>query len=153
MHFASDPTWGHAVVGEIDFDATVQIHAPLAILVVAKRLEGERQQERFFFGKHGGDLSFRGAMNEGISTACLPTIQIGLSLLHALKAFPLERSLGVADTRLNFSISIWVLDPTRQSDGAIVRQDVAIERIQNGIIDVRDEDALAQIIQEIGRAS
>src|SRR5208337_1673349 len=148
MHFASDPTWGQAVVGEIDFDATVQIHTPLAILVVAKRFQGKRQQGWFFFGKHGGDLSFRGAMNAGIGTACLPTIQIGLGLLQALKAFPLERSLGVADTRFNFSFSIWILDPTRQSDGAIVRQNVAIEGIQNGIIDVRDEHTLAQIIQD-----
>src|SRR5580658_2095280 len=103
LYFASDPTWGQAVVGEIDFDATVQIHAPLTILVVAKRLEGKRQQGWFFFGKHGGDLSFRGAMNAGIGTACLPTIEIGLGFLQALKAFSLERSLGVADTRFNFS--------------------------------------------------
>src|SRR5580700_3091231 len=148
IHFASDPTRQYAVVGEIDFDATVQIHTPLAILVVAKRLEGKRQQGWFFFGKHGGDLSFRGAMNAGIGTACLPTIEIGLGFLQALKAFSLERSLGVADTRFNFSFSIWILDPTRQSDGAIVRQDVAIERIQSGIVDVRDEHALAQIIQD-----
>src|SRR5580692_10395353 len=129
MHFASDPTWGQAVVGQIDFDATVQIHAPLAILVVAKRLQGKRQQERFFFGKHGSDLSFRGAMNAGIGTACLPTIQIGLGLLQTLKAFSLECSLGMTDARFNFSFSIWILDPTGQSDSAIVRQDVAIERI------------------------
>jgi hypothetical protein len=45
----------------------------------------------------GSDLSFRGAMNAGIGTACLPTIQIGLGLLQALKAFSLERSLSVAD--------------------------------------------------------
>jgi hypothetical protein len=87
-------------------------------------------------------------MNAGIGTACLPTIEIGLGFLQALKAFSLERSLGVADTRFNFSFSIWILDPTRQSDGAIVRQDVAIERIQSGIVDVRDEHALAQIIQD-----
>jgi len=88
-----------------DFAATVQIHAPLAMLVIAKRFEGKGQQERFFFGKHGGDLSLRGAMNAGVSTACLPTIQIGLGFLQALKAFSLERSLGVADARLNFSFA------------------------------------------------
>jgi hypothetical protein len=71
-----------------------------------------------------------------------------LGLLRALKEFSLERSLGVADARFNFSFSIWILDPTGQGDSAIVRQDVAIERIQNGIIDVRDEHALAQIIQD-----
>src|SRR5271165_687223 len=110
MHFASDPTRGQAVVGGIDFDATVQIHAPLAMLVVAKRFQGKRQQGWFFFGKHGGDLSFRGAMNAGIGTAGLPTIQIGLGLLQALKAFSLERSLGVADAGFHFSFSIGILE-------------------------------------------
>src|SRR6266404_1957115 len=119
-----------------------------AMLVVAKRFQGKRQQGWFFFGKHGGDLSFRSAMNAGIGTACLPTIQIGLGLLQALKAFSLERSLCVADTGFNFSFAIWLLDPTGQGDRAIVCQDVAIERIQSGIIDVRDEYALAQIIQD-----
>jgi hypothetical protein len=87
-------------------------------------------------------------MNASIGTACLPTIQIGLGLLQTLKAFSLERSLGMANARLNFSFSIWILDPTGQGDRAIVRQDVAIERIQSGIIDVRDEHALAQIVQD-----
>jgi len=86
-------------------------------------------------------------MNTGIGTACLPTIQIGLGFLQALKAFSLERSLSVADARFNFSFSIWIHDPTGQGYGAIVRQDVAIERIQSGIVDVRDEHAFAQIIQ------
>jgi hypothetical protein len=53
----------------------------------------------------------------------------------------------MADAGFNFSFSIWILDPTGQSYGAIVRQDVAIERIQSGIVDVRDEHAFAQIIE------
>jgi len=44
-------------------------------------------------------------MNAGIGTACLPTIQTGLGLLQALKAFCLERSLGVADAGFNFSFA------------------------------------------------
>jgi hypothetical protein len=89
IHFSPDPARWQAVVGSIDFDATVQIHAPLAVLVVAKRLQGKRQQGWFFFGKHGGHLSFGGAMNAGIGTACLPAIQIGLGLFQAFKAFSL----------------------------------------------------------------
>jgi hypothetical protein len=89
IHFSSDPARRQAVVGGIDFDATVQIHAQLAVLVVAKRLQGKRQQGCFFFGKHGGHLSFGGAMNAGIGTACLPAIQIGLGLFQAFKAFSL----------------------------------------------------------------
>jgi hypothetical protein len=54
----------------------------------------------------------------------------------------------MTDARFNFSFSIRILDPTGQGYRAIVCQDVAIERIQSGIIDVRDEHALAQIIQD-----
>jgi len=42
IHFSSDPTRGQAVVGGSDFDAAVQIHAPLAMLVVTKRFQGKR---------------------------------------------------------------------------------------------------------------
>jgi hypothetical protein len=34
---ASDPAQGKSVVGRHDFDATVQMHDPLAVLVIAKR--------------------------------------------------------------------------------------------------------------------
>jgi len=112
IHFSSDPTRWQAVVGGVDFDATVQIHASLAMLVVAKRFQGKWQQGWFFFGTHGGDLSFRRAVNAGIRTACLPTIQIGLCLLQALEAFSLERTLGVSHAGFNFSFSIWIFDPT-----------------------------------------
>src|SRR5437870_5677429 len=47
---ASDPAWGQAVVGGFDFDTTVQMHHPLAVLVVAKRFQGQWKQGRFFFG-------------------------------------------------------------------------------------------------------
>ena len=90
IHLSSDPAWRQAVVGGFDFDATVQMHDPLAMLVIAKRFQGQRQQGRFFFGKHGGDLPFGGAVNAGIGTAGLPTIQIGLGLFQTLKAFSFE---------------------------------------------------------------
>jgi hypothetical protein len=54
----------------------------------------------------------------------------------------------MADAGFHFSFSIRILDPTRQGYGAIVRQDVAIKRIQSGIVDVRDEHAFAQIIED-----
>src|ERR1700726_2791691 len=55
---ASDPARGQAVVGGLDFDTTVEMHDPLAVLVVAEWFQGQWEQERFLFGKHGGDLPF-----------------------------------------------------------------------------------------------
>src|ERR1017187_3423553 len=37
---ASDPARGQAVIGGLDFDTTVEMHDPLAVLVVAKRFQG-----------------------------------------------------------------------------------------------------------------
>ena len=71
---ASDPAWGQAVVGGFDFDTTVQMHDPLAVLVIAKRFQGQREQGGFFFGKHGGDLPFGGAVNASIGAAGLPMV-------------------------------------------------------------------------------
>jgi len=73
-------------------------------------------------------------MNAGIGTACLPNDPDRLGPPPGSQSVSLERSLGVADARFNFSFSIWILDPTGQGNRAIVRQDVAIERIQSGII-------------------
>jgi hypothetical protein len=103
---------------------------------------------KVFFGKHGGDLPFGGAVNARIGTTGFPMVQIGLRFFQALEAFSLERCvLGVSDTALNFSFSIGILDPARQGDRAIVRQHVAIEWIQSGIVDVGDEHAFAQVIE------
>ena len=49
--------------------------------------------------------------------------------------------------RLDFSFAIWIFDPARQSDHAVVRQHVAIEWIQSGIVDVGDEHAFAQVVE------
>ncbi len=111
---ASNPARGQAVIGGLDFDTTVEMHDPLAVLVVAERFQGQWEQERFLFSKHGGDLPFGGAVDAGIGAAGFPTVQIGLRFFQALEAFSLERCvLGVSDAALNFSFSIWILDPAR----------------------------------------
>src|SRR5260370_7734705 len=123
------------------------MYDPLTVLVVAERFERQWEQERFLFGKHGGDLPFGGAMNASIGAAGFPTVQIGLRFFQALEAFSLEWCvLGVSDAALNFSFSIWILDPAGQSDTAIVSQHVAIEGIQSGIVDVGDKYTFLQII-------
>ena len=53
----------------------------------------------------------------------------------------------MADAGLDFALAIGIFDPARQGDGAIVRQYVAIEWIQSGIVDVGDKHAFAQIIE------
>lgn len=53
--------------------------------------------------------------------------------------------VGRGRRQIPLLLSIWIFDPKQQGYGAIVGQDVAIGRIQNGIVDVRDEHALAQI--------
>src|SRR5260370_34636532 len=110
------------------------MYDPLTVLVVAERFERQWEQERFLFGKHGGDLPFGGAMNASIGAAGFPTVQIGLRFFQALEAFSLEWCvLGVADAALKFSFSIWNFDPAPESDTAIVRQHVSVERAQGGV--------------------
>jgi len=57
------------------------MHHALAVLVVTKRFEGQRLEEGFFFGEHGRDLPFGGAVDAGIGAVGFPTIQIGLRFL------------------------------------------------------------------------
>jgi hypothetical protein len=84
------------------------------MLVVAKRFQGQREQERFFFGKHDGDLPFGGAVDARIGAASLPAIQIGLRLLQTLEAFSFEWGLlGMSDPTLDFPLAIGIVDPTR----------------------------------------
>src|SRR5438445_8418866 len=88
------------------------------------------------------------AVDAGIVTTSLPMVQISLRFFQALEAFSLERCfLGVSDGGLDFSFSIGIFDPARQGDHAVVGEDVAIEWIQSGIVDVGDEHAFAQVIE------
>src|SRR3954467_7609069 len=57
FHAAADPAWRRAVVSGIDFHAAIQVHAPLAKLVQAERLQRQWQQRRLLFGEHGGYLA------------------------------------------------------------------------------------------------
>ena len=55
-------------------------------------------------------------------------------------------------TALHLALSIRIGDPAGKCDGAIVRQHVAIERIQRRIVDVGLEDAFAEVVEH-NRAS
>jgi hypothetical protein len=47
----------------------------------------------------------------------------------------------------DFAFAIWILNATRHGDRAVVSEDIAIQRIQRGIVDVGDEHAFAQIVE------
>ena len=63
LHAPADPARRRAVVGSLHFHAAIQMHRALAVLVIAERLERQRQQGGLLFGKHGRDLPLGGAVD------------------------------------------------------------------------------------------
>ena len=91
-------------------------------------------------------------MDARVSPALFPVIEICLRLFQALEALALERRLlCVGDTRLDFAFSIGIAHPARQRCHTVVRQHIAIERIQTGIVDVGSQNAFAKIIENDDR--
>ena len=79
---------------------------------------------------------------------CLPVIQISLGLFQALEALTLERGfLGVSYAGFNFAFSIRVSDTAWHCHHAVVRQHIAVQRIEGGIVDVGLEHAFTQIVE------
>ena len=78
-----------------------------------------------------------------------PAVQIRLAVGEVLEAEAAQRRLlGVADRGFDFALAIGVADATRQSDDPVVGQHVAVERIERGVVDVRGEDALLEVVQD-----
>ncbi len=114
----------------------------------AKGLQRERQQCGFLFGKHGGHLPFGGAVDARVGPALLPVIEMSLGFFQSLEAQAFQRcSLRVTDAGFDFAFAVGILNPARHGDRAVVRQHVAIKRIESGIVNVGDEHALAQIVE------
>ena len=145
---AAEPARRRGVVGVLDLDAAVEMDRARAELVVAKRLDRQRQQRRAFFGEHGRDLALGGAVNAGVGPAGVPAVEVGLRLLERLEAQALEGGLRMADRRLDFPLAIRISDAAGQRDRAVVGEHVAVERVQGGVVDVRREHALAQIVED-----
>jgi hypothetical protein len=133
----------------LDFDAAIQVHRPFAVPVIAKRFEREWAEGRLLFGKHRRDLPLRRAVDPRIGPARLPPIQVCLRRLETLEAESSQRCLlCVPDARFDFAFSIGITDATGQRDDAVVREHVAIERIERRIVDVGREHALFQIVED-----
>ena len=114
------------------------MHRPDAVAVVAKRLDGQRPQVRLFLGKHHGDLALRGAMDARVGPVRLPAVEIRLRGLERLEAQPFQRRLlRVADAGFDFALAIGIADAARQGDDAVMGEDVAVERIERRVVDVR----------------
>jgi hypothetical protein len=76
-----------------------------------------------------------------VSAQLLPAIQIPLCLFQTFEAHPFEwRLFGVANARFNPALSIWIFYITRKSDGAVVLEQIAIQRIERRIVDIGREE-------------
>ena len=84
-----------------------------------------------------------------VSAQCVfPAIQVRLRRLDRLEAQALQRRLlRVADAGFDFPFAIGIAHAARQRDDAVVGEDVAIERIERRIVDVRREHAFAQVVE------
>ena len=145
----TDPARRRAIVSRLYFDATIQMNRALAILVVAERLQRQRLQEGLLFGEHRGNLPLGPPMDALIGPALFPVVQIRLRFFQALELLALQRRLlRMADATLDFSFSIRIPHFARQRRHAVMRQNVTIQGIQTGIVEVGRQHALAKVVQD-----
>src|ERR1039458_1242750 len=145
---APDPTRRCAVVSGLDFDAAIQMHDALAVLVIAEGFQRQRKQGGLLFGKHSGDLPFGGAVDARVGPALFPVIEVGLGFFQTLEAQAFQwRSLRMTDARFDFAFAVGILNAAGHGQRAVVREDVARKRIESGVVNVGDEHALAQIVE------
>src|SRR6266567_1550426 len=143
-----DPAWRRSVVSRFNLDTTIQVHRALAVLVVAERLQRQRLQKGLLFGEHRRYLPLGAAVDALVGPALFPVIQIRLRFFQALELLALQwRFLGMGYAGLNLTLSIWIPHFARQCRYTVVRQDIAIQRIQAWIVDVRRQHALAKVVQ------
>ena len=99
-------------------------------------------------GEHGGDLALGRTVDARIGPAPLPAVQIRLGIVEPLEAEAAQRRLlRVADGCFDLALAVGVADAARQGHGPVVGQHVAVERIERGVVDVRSEDALLEVVE------
>jgi hypothetical protein len=75
-------------------------------------------------------------------------IEVGLGFFQTVEAQAFQRcSLGVTDARFDLAFAVRILDAAGHGHRAVVREHIAIEGIESGIVNVGDEHALTQIIE------
>ncbi len=90
-------------------------------------------------------------MNPRIRPLGFPVIEVRLRFFETLEAQALQRRvLGVSDAALDLALAVGIAHTARQRDGAIVREQIAIQRIQRGIVDVRLEYAFGEVVEHHG---
>src|SRR5450432_405059 len=137
-----------AVVGAADLEAPVEMHGPVAVLVVAKRLDREDAEVRLLLRKHRAHLTLRRAVDPRVRPVLFPPIEMDLGGFDRLETQAFQRrSLCVPDAGFHFPFSVRVIRPTGQGDHAIVPEDVAIQRVQRRVVPVRLEDTFAKIVE------
>ena len=130
LHPLPDPARGRAVVRRLDFDAAIEMDGALAKAVVAKRFKRQPAERRPLVGKHRGDLALRRAVDPGVGPVRLPAIEVCLRGFDRLEAEPFQRRLlPVADARLDLAFAIGIADAAGQRDDTLMREHIAIERI------------------------
>jgi hypothetical protein len=53
----------------------------------------------------------------------------------------------MTDGGFDFAFAIWILNATGHGDNTVMLQEIAIQRIERGVIEVGKQHALAQVIQ------
>jgi len=148
-----DPAGRRAVVRRLDFHAAIEMDRALAVAVIAKRFEWERAERRLLLRKHRGYLPLRGAVDARVSPARLPAIPNTLAPPRASRSGGRGAASSARDRR-RLRPSLYDRDRRRgtgERDHAVVRQHVAIQRIEGGVVDVGRQDAFAQIVDDDSR--
>jgi hypothetical protein len=110
----ANPSRRRAVVSRFHFHAAVQMHRALAVLVVAERFDGQRQQGRFLLGEHDRDLTLGGAVDARVGPPRFPMVQVGLGFFEAFEAQTFQRRiLGMTDAPFHLPLAIRIGDPAR----------------------------------------
>ena len=66
-------------------------------------------------------------------------------IIDAFDSQALDLLLRVRHCGLDLALAVRIAYPTRHSNSAVMREDIAVERIQRGIVDVRLDDAFTKL--------
>ena len=88
-------------------------------------------------------------MDARVGPMRFPVVEISLGFLQALEAQAFQgRSLRVTNAGFNFSLAVRILNAARHRERAVVGEQVAVEGIARGIVDVGDQHSFAQIVED-----